>query len=215
MNTADRRIQTVSNRYGVDNVAKLKIIQDKRRNTFASKRNTIKFNAQPISQIVDGSTLSVYRLNKEVADKWLNEYHPLKAPRGNLLSLGLVSNNMIYCLMTFKKPKNHKYDAELSRMWMLPTHQIINGYNILSEYASQFGLSNIVAYVNRTFENCSDYEEIGMNYIREIQRTKWWIKNSSMMSDASRRQLNMSVKQVLNEGWLPLYDCGQAVYEFK
>ena len=189
-------------------------VQAKRRETFESKRTTLIFYQEPRLRKVDGTSLSVCRLNKDVADEWLETYHPFGAPRGNVLCLGLTDGSTIYCMMTFKKSRNPEYCAELSRLWMLPGHDVIGGYDILSTAASQFGVYNIVAYVNMSFENYHDYESIGMKYVRDIQRTKWWITSSHRMSDASRRQRKLSAEHMLESGWLPVYDCGQRVYVF-
>lgn len=214
MDSTNKRKNTCLTKYGVDNVAKFAKIQDKRKNTFNEKRNDIVFYQDPRINIIDGNALSIYRLNKDVADNWLNTYHPFKAPRGNILSIGLLKDDTIYCIMTFKRARNKKYFAELSRLWTLPTYYVTNGYDILSNAASELGIYNIVAYVNMSFENYKDYESIGMKYIRDIQRTKWWINHDDKMSDASRRQYKMNPHELLQQGWLPMYDCGTRVYEF-
>lgn len=210
-----KRIHTVNEKYGVDNVSQLRNIQDKRRYTFDQKRTMLQFDPPHIKHEISGDNLTLYRLNKQISDEWLNMYHPLKAPRGNLLCLGLVKDDTIYCLMTFKKCRDKRYNAELSRMWMLPDYYVTGGYSILSEYASKFGLYNIVAYVNLTFENYLEYESIGMTHVRNIQKTRWWIKDSNKITDASRRQQGILEDDLIKDGWLPVYDCGQAVYEFR
>lgn len=189
-------------------------MQAKRRETFESKRTTLIFYQEPRIRRIDGSRLSVYKLNKTTADNWLKTYHPFGAPRGNLLCLGLVKDDTIYCMMTFKKSRSPEYGAELSRMWMLPGYDVIDGYDILSTEASLFGIHNVVAYVNMSFENYHDYESIGMRYVRDMQRTRWWITSNHRMSDASRRQRKLSAEHMLESGWLPVYDCGQRVYVF-
>ena len=214
MNSIEKQRKTNLERYGVDNVSKLQSIQDKRAATFASKRTTIMFYQDPRVNVLDGNTLACYRLDKSFSDDWLNIYHPFKAPRGNILCLGLIDNTTCYCMMTFKKSRSKHYSAELSRMWMLPTYNIIQGYDILSSEASKLGVSSIISYVNMSFENYKDYESIGMKYIRDIQRTKWWIKGDDKMSDASRRQYKLKQEDMLNDGYLPVYDCGQRVYVF-
>lgn len=211
-----KRRSTVMMRYGVDNVSKLPTVQDKRRATFATRCENIIYCPEPAAHLVDAFDLTLYKLNKHVADEWLNKYHPLKAPKGNILCLGLVKDAEIYCLMTFKKSRDPQYVAELSRMWTLPGHEIIGGYDVLSSAASSLGLYNIVAYVKLSFENVEDYESIGMQYSRSIQRTRWWIHNNEeKMTDASRRQRHLSETDMINGGWRPTYDCGQSVYIFK
>lgn len=213
--STEKRILTNLSKYGVDNVSKLSEVQAKRRKTFENKRRTILFYQEPRINDIKGDCLSVYRLDKKYADNWLNEYHPFGAPRGNVLSFGLVGNNQIYCIMTFKKSRNKDYSAELSRMWMLPTYNVIDGYDILSDEASRFEIHSIIAYVNLSFENYKDYESIGMKYERDIQLKRWWIKDNNLKSDDSRRQSKISKENMLKLGWLPVYDCGQRVYTFK
>jgi len=212
MTTEEKRSNTNLNRYGVSNVAQLPEVQEKRCKTFEDKRTTIMFYQEPRVNIIDGEKLTLYRLNKEVADEWLNTYHPFRAPRGNVLCLGLVKNDIIYAIMTFKKSRDTRFVAELSRLFMLPTYQILHGYDILSAEASSLVVGNIIAYVNMSFENYLDYESIGMKYVRDMQRTKWWVRGEDRMSDASRRQYKLSQETLLAENWISVYDCGQRVY---
>lgn len=215
MNSIEKRIQTCLQKYSVENVAQLQSVQLKRKQTFNDKKDILIFYQEPRIHVINGHSLDVYRLDINIANTWLDEYHPFGSPRGNVLALGLVKNDQIFCIMTFKKSRNKKYDAELSRMWMLPTYDIKYGYDILSQEASNFGIDNIVAYVNMSFENFTDYESIGMKYIRDNQKTLWWIRKNERISDASRRQKQFSREYMLNSGYVPLYDCGQRVYAFK
>lgn len=214
MNSIERRIATNLERYGVSNVAKLPEVQAKRRKSFEDKKDIAIFYQDPRVNILKADDLKVFRLAKDVADDWLNKYHPFKAPRGNVVCLGLTDGSEIYAIMTFKKSRNPKYFAELSRLWMLPTYQVIGGYDKLSSAASDLGIYNIVAYVNMSFENYMDYESIGMQYIRDIQPTKWWIREDDRISDASRRQKKLSENDLVFKGYVPIYDCGQRVYVF-
>ena len=212
MNSNEIRVKTNLLKYKVENVSQLAEIQEKRRRTFAEKRTTILFYQEPRVNMINGHELTLYKLDKDIADSWLNEYHPFKAPKGNVLCLGLVKDSTIYCIMTFKKSRDSRYVAELSWLWMLPTYQVIDGYEILSSAASELGIYNIVAYVNMSFENYLDYESIGMKHVRDNQRTKWWIKGDNKMSDASRRQSKIKQETLLNDGWSLAYDCGIRVY---
>ena len=212
MTSDEKKISTNLERYGVDNVSKLEWVQKKRRQTFESKKDVLVFYQDPRIHKVNSDDLDLYVLNRSICDEWLNKYHPFGAARGNVLSLGLVSGDTIYCVMTFKKSRNKQYFAELSRLWMLPTYNVVGGYDKLSTYASQLGVYNIVAYVNMSFENFLDYESIGMKHVRDIQNTKWWIKGTQRMSDASRRQKHLTENELIFNGFVALYDCGSRVY---
>ena len=212
MNSNEKRSNTLLYKYGVTNVAFLPEVQEKRRKTFEDKRTTAIFYQEPRIYNIDAKDLTLYKIDKSIADEWLNRYHPFRAPRGNILCIGLADDSEIYCIMTFKKSRNKKYFAEISRMWMLPTYNIIGGYDILSEFATELGVYNIVAYVNTSFENYLDYESIGMKHIRDIQATKWWICGNDRISDASRRQKKISENELIFRGYAPIYDWGQRVY---
>ena len=212
MTPNEKRIKTLLETKNVTNVAFLPEVQEKRRKTFEDKRTTAIFYQPPRVHKILAENLEVYKLDKNIADNWLNTYHPFKAPRGNILCLGLTDGSEIYCLMTFKKSRNKEYFAEISRMWMLPTYEVVGGYDRLSAFASELGVYNIVAYVNMSFENFKDYESIGMKYIRDIQPTKWWIRGEDRISDASRRQKKITENELIFTGYKPIYDCGQRVY---
>ena len=212
MNSNEKRIKTLTTLYKVRNVAQLPEIQEKRRQAFEEKRTTVIYYQEPRVNNISADELELYRLEKSVADEWLNEYHPFQAPRGNVLSLGLVRDDTIYSIMTFKKSRDKQYVAELSRLEMLPTYDVIGGYDKLSSFASELGLYNIIAYVNLSFENVADYESIGMKYVRDIQRTKWWVRGTTKMSDASRRQKHLTDNEMVFQGYIPVYDCGTHVY---
>lgn len=215
MNSNEKRIKTLLETRNVTNVAFLPEVQDKRRKTFEDKKTIIIAYQDSRIHTVFGKDLTIYHLNKTVADEWLNKYHPFRAPKGNVLSLGLSDGKEIYCIMTFKKSRNKEYFAELSRLWMMPTYNVVGGYDKLSTYASELGIYNIVAYVNMSFENYRDYESIGMKHIRDIQPTKWWICGEDRISDASRRQKKFTENELIFKGYIPMYDCGQRVYVFK
>lgn len=208
------RRETVKERYGVNNVAELPEVQQKRKAAYEQKRDTLIFYQEPRVNKINADDLILYRLDIEYANQWLNTYHPFKSTRGVVLALGLCDSDQLYCIMTFKKCRNKSHFVELSRLWMLPTYDVIGGYDMLSEYVSELGLCNIISYVNRSFENVSDYESIGMKYIRDLQRTKWWLRNEEMISDASRRQKGLSQNDMVFQGYKPAYDCGIAVYEY-
>lgn len=212
MNSEEKKTTTLLSKYGVSNVALLPEVQEKRRKTFEDKKTIVLFYQPPRVNKIFAKDLDIYRIDKNIADEWLNKYHPFRAPKGNVLCLGLTDGSEIYCMMTFKKSRNKQYFAEISRMWMLPTYNVVNGYDVLSAYASELGVYNIVAYVNMSFENYKDYELIGMKYIRDIQPTKWWICGDERISDASRRQKKLTENELVFKGYVPVYDCGQRVY---
>lgn len=213
----DKRIKTNLSRYGVDNVSKLDWVQEKRLASYEKKRNFLGYyyKKPEAHTVINGEDLKLYRLNKDISDNWMNDHYPLKSAKGTALAIGLVKDNIIYCMMTFRRSRDKKYNAELSRMYMLPGYHVKNGFSVLSKFASDYGLYNIVSYVNFCFDNFEGYEEIGMRSKRDNQRKKWWWNGSDFISDSSRRQHHWSEDDMINSGYSSYHDLGTAVYEFK
>ena len=211
---AKKARKTLLERYGVENPNQIQSAKEKRKQTFQLQNDTLIFYQEPRVNKIQASDLQVYKLDVEYANQWLNEYHPFKSPRGTVLALGLCDESQTYCIMAFKKSRNKNYVAELSRLWMLPTYDVIDGYQVLSQYASELGLYNIVAYVNLSFENVDDYKSIGMKYVKTNQRTKWWLRNNEIIPDASRRQKGLSHNDMIFNGYGFAYDLGVAVYTY-
>lgn len=206
--------RTLINRYGVENPNQIESAKEKRKLTFQLKEDTLLFYQEPRTITINAKDLQVYRLDLNYTKDWLNKYHPFKAPKGIVLAFGLCDASQTYCIMVFKKSRNKNYVAELCRLWMLPTYDIVDGYQVLSKQASEFGIYNIVAYVNLSFENVNDYKSIGMKYIRKNPRTKWWFRNNEIISDASVRQKGLSHNEMVFNGYSFAYDYGTEVYEF-
>ena len=172
----------------------------------------------------------IYKLNADVAVKFLNEYHLQGSCRGQLLCLGLVYQNELLQVMTFGKPRYDKHhDVELLRLCTKPGYTVIGGASRLFSYATnEFGLNNIISYCDRSKFTGAVYEKLGMRLIRTSPPQEVWSQDSRRVTanllrsrgydqlfktnygkGASNEQL------MLENGWLPVYDCGQYVYEYK
>ena len=165
----------------------------------------------------DATEFQVYKLSNEATKEFLTKYHILGSHRGQVLSLGLVKDDTIYQIMTFCKSKYDKnYYAQLCRWCMLPGYEIVGGYDKLSSYASeQFGVDKVIAYVDRSKFDGSELEEIGMKLIRVSPPRKIWSRGKEFINDSlviSGKSKYHSEDELINDGWLPVYDCGQLVY---
>ena len=167
-------------------------------------------------QSVDASEFQVYKLTNEVTDKFLTDNCIHGTCRGQLLSLGLVKNNEIYQVMTFGKSKRNKeYPIEMKRACTRIGYQIAGGYDKLSKAASQeFGIESCIAYQDISKLSDINYEELGMKLLTTNPPRKIWSKGKKYISDylVQNPQTEYTEKQLLAYGWLPVYDCGQAVY---
>lgn len=166
---------------------------------------------------IDASEFDVYKLDLHVANEFLDKYHIFGSHRGQVLCIGLVKDNQIYQIMTFcKSIYNKNYYAQLCRWCTRPEYEICGGYDKLSSYASaQFGINNVIAYVDRSKFTGKDLEDIGMKLLNISPPRKIWSKGKKFINSSlivSGKSNYKSEDELLKDGWLPIYDCGQRVY---
>lgn len=163
--------------------------------------------------------MELYRLSIPATDTFLNLNHFYGTRRGQLLCLGLVKDDTIYQVMTFGKPTHSKdHQIQIFRMCTKLGYEVIGGYDRISKAASEFGLYNIIAYSDLSKTDGSEYEDVGMKLLRQTPPRLIWSKGHKYISSSlvvSGRSKFHSNQELIDNGWLPVYDCGQRVYEFK
>lgn len=192
--------------------------------------NNIVNMIKPAENIIYARKCTVYKINKNIGDEFLNKYYYKGSCRGQLLYLGLVYENELVEIMTFGKPRyDKKFDVELMRLCTKSDTKVIGGASKLFSYAtSEYGLSNIISYCDRSKFLGGVYEKLGMKLIRTTPPQEIWSKGTEHVTANLLRSRGYDQlfktnygKGVSNEelmlksGWLPVYDCGQRVYAFK
>lgn len=161
----------------------------------------------------------LYKLNLDIVNEFLDKNHYIGKCRGQLLCIGLVKDDEIYQVMTFGKPKFDKSHAvQLYRMCTKLGYEVDGGYDRLSKFASEFGLYDIVAYADFSKTDGSEYEKLGMKFERQTQPRLIWSKDSMYINSSlivSGKSKYHTDEELIKDGWLPIYDCGQRVYVFK
>ena len=107
-------------------------------------------------------------------------------------------------------------------------YTISGGYDVLSKSASEFGLYSIIAYSDFAKTDGSEYKKLGMTFLRNTPPQEIWSKENKHITANLLRvrgydQLfgtsygrNASNEQLMiANDWLPVFDCGQRVFEFK
>ena len=173
---------------------------------------------------------TVYKLRNKVVDEFLNQYHLQGTCRGQLLCLGLVKDNEIYQVMTFGKSRYDKsHTVELLRLCTRSGYSVVGGASKLFSYATkEFGLSDIISYCDLSKFSGDVYSKIGMKHIRTSPPQEIWSREHDKVTANLLRQrgydqlFNTNYGKgtnnevlMLQNGWLPVYDCGQVVYEYK
>lgn len=172
---------------------------------------------------------TIYRLNKNVGDEFLQQYHIQGTCRGQLLYLGLVYEGELLQVMTFGKSRFDKnYDVELLRLCTKPGVVVVGGASKLFSYATnEYGLSKIISYCDRAKFNGDVYTRIGMQLKRITPPQEIWSKSTNRITANLLRargydQLfgtnygkgTSNEALMLQDGWLPIFDCGQKVFVY-
>lgn len=165
---------------------------------------------------LNASEFQVYKLTEEVTDEFLIQNCIHGTCQGQLLSLGLVKNDTVYQVMTFGKSKrNENYHIEMKRACTKIGYKIIDGYDLLTQVASQeFGVDSCVTYQDLSKISDIDYEALGMKLLKVNSPRLFWSKGKRYISNYLVQNPNTEYTetQLLADSWLPVYDCGQAVY---
>lgn len=169
-------------------------------------------------------------LKKEQVDEFMNNYHIQKTCRSQKYAYGLVYYGELVEVMTFGSPRyNRNYEFELLRLCSHPNYSVVGGASkLFKHFVDEVNPSSIISYCDRSKFSGSVYEKIGMSHIRDTEPTKVWSKGSVRITDNLLRQRGFdqlfntnygkgtsNEELMLEHGWLPVYDCGQRVYEWR
>lgn len=170
----------------------------------------------------------IFKIKNEVCDEFLKNYHFQGTCRGQLLCLGLVYCDELVEVMTFGKPRySKKHDVELLRLCTKPKYRVVGGASKLFKFATDYyGLHNIISYCDRSKFSGQVYEQLGMSLIRKTPPQEVWCDGKNKITANLLRQRGFDQlfhtnygkgtnnnQLMLEHGWLPIYDCGQLVYE--
>lgn len=185
---------------------------------------------KPSDRVLYARNCRLYKLNPKVGDEFLNKYHLQGTCRGQLLYLGLVHEGELVQVMTFGKSRySSKHYVELLRMCTKPGCTVVGGASKLFTFATRDTcLHSIISYCDLSKFSGNVYEKIGMKLIRKTPPQEIWSRENEKITANLLRQRGFdqlfgtnhgkgssNEKLMIEHGWLPVYDCGQAVYEFE
>lgn len=172
---------------------------------------------------------SIYKLKTEVTDLFLESNHIQGTCRGQDVSLGLVKDGELYMVMTFGRSRyNKNYSVELLRMATKRGYRVVGGASKLFQYfVNTYEIYSIISYCDLSKFKGDVYEKIGMKHLRNSPPQEIWSKGCEKITANLLRQRGYdqlfgtdygkgtsNEQLMLENGWLPVYDCGQGVYIF-
>ena len=171
----------------------------------------------------------IVKLFPEVTDRFLLTNHLQGTCRGQDVSLGLVSNDELYMVMTFGKPRyNKNYAAEILRFATRTGYRVIGGASKLFKYfVDTFSVNSIISYCDLSKFDGKVYQSMGMQYLKSTAPQEIWSKDTNKITANLLRQRGYdqlfntnygkgasNEQLMIDNGWLPVYDCGQGVYVY-
>lgn len=172
----------------------------------------------------------LFKIYPKVANEFLAANHLQGSCRGQLICFGLLYNNELVQVITFGKPRyDKKYDVELLRLCTRSDIQVVGGASKLFKFAMQYiDPESVISYCDISKFNGDVYEKLDMQKIRQSPPQEVWSRNKDYITANLLRQRGYdqlfktnygkgtsNEQLMLENGWLPVYDCGQAVYEYR
>ena len=163
-------------------------------------------------------------------NNYLDMYHLQGTCRGQKIRLGLYYDNQLVSLMTFGKPRyNKNYEYELLRY--CASHNVVGGANKLFKYfVDNYKPNSIVSYCDTSKFSGKVYDMLGFKIDTINSPSCHWysVKENKHITDNLLRMQGYdrlfkenhgkgtsNEELILDRGYLPVYDCGQATYVWK
>lgn len=179
------------------------------------------------SNVVYARKCSIYTISAKTACEFEDKYHLQSSCRGQKVCLGLFFQDELIQVMTFGKPRYHsRYEWELLRLCSKSGYRVVGGAcKLYHHFIKQYNPSSIISYCDRAKFSGDSYMQLGMKLDHTTEPAKVWSRHTSRITDNLLRQRGYdqlfgtthgkgtsNEALMIEDGWLPVYDCGQAVY---
>ena len=160
---------------------------------------------------------------------FINNNHLQGDARGAQFAYGLYYEGELISVMTFGKPRyNKNYQWELLRLCTKQGLTVVGGASkLFKQFVVDTNPESIISYCDRAKFTGSVYKSLGFKLVNESSPAKIWSKQSHYVTDNLLRQRGFDQlfgtnygkgtsndALMLDSGWLPVYDCGQFVFEW-
>lgn len=182
---------------------------------------------QPFKHRVYARQCIIKRISKQQANAFTNEYHIQGQCNGQNICYGLYYDDELVEVMTFGTPRyNRHYDCELLRLCTRFDYSVVGGASkLFKQFKQEYSTASVISYCDLAKFTGHVYEMIGMKLAYVTEPNKIWSKadkyvTQNLLNQRGYDQLfntnyghgTSNEQLMLDNGWLPVYDCGQAVY---
>ena len=160
-------------------------------------------------------------------NNYLDTYHLQGTCRGQKIRLGLYHNNQLVSLMTFGKSRFNK-NCEYELLRYCSHYNVVGGAEkLFKHFINEYKPSSIVSYCDTSKFSGKVYDALGFTHVKTNSPRKHWystkekrhITDGLLLSQGYDRLFKenhgkgtSNEELILNRGYLPVYDCGQATY---
>ena len=169
----------------------------------------------------------IKEIDRKTAETFEDRYHIQGRVRGQKVCLGLYHHGGLIQVMTFGKPRyNSKFEWELLRLCTDSRYAAVGGAERLWRYfIKHHSPESVISYCDLSKFSGEVYGRVGMSLDKCTEPNKVWSKGDKMITNNFLLQRGYdqifntnfgkgtsNEQLMLDNGWLPVYDCGQAVY---
>lgn len=181
-------------------------------------------------EVIYARNCKLQEIPNDEASRFINKHHIQGQCKGATTCLGLFYKDELVEVMTFGKPRyNRNYDIELLRLCSRNDAKIIGGASkLFKHYIKNNPGKSILSYCDASKFSGAVYTAIGMTLEYQSDPAKIWSKKTDYITDNLLRQRGYdqlfntdygkgtsNEELMLENGWLPIYDCGQKVFSYK
>lgn len=178
-------------------------------------------------EVIYARKCEVVKLTLQQAKEFIDVHHLQQDARGAKFCYGLTYNDELVCAMTFGRPRyTSKYQWELLRLCTLPGKSVVGGASrMFKQFLQDANPQSIISYCDLSKFSGEVYLKLGFKLDHVSAPSKVWSKGDKRITDNLLRQRGYdqlfdtdygkgtdNEKLMIENGWLPVYDCGQAAY---
>lgn len=180
--------------------------------------------------VVYARQCDVQRISPDLASEFESQNHLQGPCRGQTICYGLYFKGSLVSVMTFGFPRyNPAYQYELLRLCTLRRYAVVGGAErMFKHFIEDHHPKSIISYCDRSKFFGEVYLKLGFRHIRDNYPNIVWSKgkkritNNMLLARGYDQIFKTSYGKgvdnrdlMIQNGWRPVYDCGQGVYVYE
>ena len=187
-------------------------------------------NMLKTDEIVYARKCKMQEIDERSASKFINEHHIQGKVSGTKRAYALFYKGEMVEVMTFGKARyNKKYQWELLRLCTRTGTKVTGGASrLFKQFLIDEKPESIISYCDLAKFRGDVYTQLGFKLDHKSSPAKVWSKGSKYITDNLLRQRGFdqlfntqygkgtsNEELMISHGWLPVCDCGQAVFGYR